>query len=91
MIAAGTESEDQRKKYLFESALFRTSIVTQKNLNNRSETMPRKTSPPPVRNPVAKHAARLQRAATFRDRSKYRRHDKHKGREPFALTTVVSR
>ena len=53
--------------------------------------MSRKTSKPPVRNPVAKHAARLQRASTFRDRSKYRRHDKHKGREPFPLSIVASR
>jgi hypothetical protein len=53
--------------------------------------MPRKPRPPTHRNPVAKHAARLQRAATFRDRSKYRRHPKHKGREPFALTIAASR
>jgi hypothetical protein len=53
--------------------------------------MSKKSPPTPVRNPVAKHAARLQRAATFRDRSKYRRHDKHKGREPFPLTALISR
>ena len=53
--------------------------------------MPRKTSPPPLRNPVAKHAGRLQRAATFRDRSKYQRHAKHKGREPFPLSIAISR
>jgi hypothetical protein len=53
--------------------------------------MSRKPRPPTLRNPVAKHASRLQRAATFRDRSKYRRHHKHKGREPFPLTIAVSR
>jgi hypothetical protein len=44
-----------------------------------------------MRNPVAKHAARLHRAASFRGRSKYRRHSKHKGREPFPLAIVIGR
>jgi hypothetical protein len=53
--------------------------------------MSRKTTPSPLRNPVAKHAARLQRPATFRDQTKYRRHSKHKGRESFPLPIAVSR
>ena len=71
-------------------ALFRISNVIPVN-RFRRETMPRKANPPPLRNPVAKHAARLQRAATFRDRSKYQRHSKHKGRESFPLPIAVSR
>jgi hypothetical protein len=43
------------------------------------------------RNPVAKFAGRFNRAATFRDRSKYRRNAKHKGREPFSLSIVCGR
>jgi hypothetical protein len=38
------------------------------------------------RNPVARHARRFNRAAVFRDRSKYSRKSKHKNPEPFALT-----
>jgi len=37
------------------------------------------------RNPVARNAGRFNRAATFRDRTRYARHSKHKGREPFAV------
>ena len=37
------------------------------------------------RNPVARHARRFNRAAAFRDRTKYSRNTKHKSREPFAL------
>jgi hypothetical protein len=40
----------------------------------------------PRRNPVARHAGRFNRAETFRDRTRYRRKPKHKGREPFAET-----
>ncbi len=39
--------------------------------------MKKKTKAPPRNNPVAKHAARFQRAQVFRDRSKYRRKAKH--------------
>ena len=46
---------------------------------------------PATRNPVAKYAGRFQRAAAFRDRTKYRRHSKHKGREPFPLSIATSR
>lgn len=45
--------------------------------------MPKKRQAPPQRNLVAKYAHQFQRAACFRDRSKYRRNNKHKGREPF--------
>jgi len=51
--------------------------------------MKSKNRPPGRTNPVAKHGARFNRAATFRDRSKYRRNTKHKGREPFSLPTVI--
>ncbi len=44
----------------------------------------------PVRNPVAKHAARFQRADVHRDRTKYRRKPKHRAREPFADTVVIA-
>jgi hypothetical protein len=51
-----------------------------------------KTKPAPARrNLVAKHARQFQRAASFRDRSKYTRHDKHKGREPFPQPVDLSR
>jgi len=40
------------------------------------------------RNPVARHAAQFVRAVTFRDRTKYRRHDKYKGREPYPVGIV---
>jgi len=50
-----------------------------------------KRRPPGRNNPVAKYGARLNRAATFRDRSKYRRNAKHKGREPFSLSAAVGR
>jgi hypothetical protein len=40
-------------------------------------------------NPVAKYSGKFNRAATFRDRSKYRRNSKHKGREPFPLLAVI--
>jgi len=53
--------------------------------------MARSTSKPSRRNPVAKYAAQFQRAASFRDRTKYRRTVKHKGREPFLLPAADSR
>ncbi len=37
----------------------------------------KKKTQPPRNNPVARHAARFQRAQVFRDRSKYRRKAKH--------------
>ena len=53
--------------------------------------MTKKPRAPAHRNPVAKFAGRFNRAATFRDRSKYRRGAKHKGQEPFSLSIVCGR
>ncbi len=53
--------------------------------------MKAKNRPPGRNNPVAKYGGRLNRAATFRDRSKYRRNAKHKGREPFPLPAAIGR
>ncbi len=52
--------------------------------------MKSKRKTPARKNPVAKYAARLQRAKVFRDRSKYRRQEKHKNNEPFTLHTAFS-
>jgi len=52
--------------------------------------MTRKQRKSGTRNPVAKYAARFQRAVKFRDRTKYRHHNKHKGRESFPLVIVSS-
>jgi hypothetical protein len=52
--------------------------------------MPKAKPAPARRNLVAKHARQFQRAASFRDRSKYERHDKHKGREPFPQPVAKS-
>ncbi len=52
--------------------------------------MDRKPRKPKRRNPVARHAARFQTAQVFRDRSKYRRHNKHKGRESWPVCIDVS-
>jgi hypothetical protein len=51
-------------------------------------TMATTTAKPSRRNPVAKYAAQFQRASSFRDRTKYRRTTKHKGREPFPLSAA---
>lgn len=53
--------------------------------------MSKRPRPPANRSPVAKFASRFNRAATFRDRSKYRRNAKHKGREPFSVSIVGGR
>jgi len=53
--------------------------------------MTKHTVKPSRRNPVAKYAAQFQRAASFRDRTKYSRTAKHKGREPFPLAAVANR
>ncbi len=49
--------------------------------------MSKKTTHPtiPLTNPVAKHAGKFNRAATFRDGRAYRRKPKHQGREPFPI------
>jgi hypothetical protein len=52
--------------------------------------MSKKPRNPPRRNPVARYAARFQRASTFRDPTKYRRLNKHKGRESWPVHTVLS-
>lgn len=52
--------------------------------------MSKKPSKPSRRNPVAQYAARFQRASAFRDRTKYCRHNKHRGRESWPVGTVLS-
>ncbi len=52
----------------------------------QEKVMRKKPHKPANRNPVAKFAGHFNRAVTFRDRSKYRRNAKHKGREPFSLS-----
>lgn len=42
------------------------------------------------RNPVARYATRFQKASAFRDRTKYRRHKKHRGGESYPLLTFFS-
>jgi hypothetical protein len=37
-----------------------------------------------VRNPVARHAGKFNRSTVFKDRTAYRRTDKHQGLKPFA-------
>ena len=37
-----------------------------------------------VRNPVARHAGKFNRSTVFKDRTRYRRTDKHQGLKPFA-------
>jgi len=51
--------------------------------------MSRKKARAVVRNPVAKFNAQFNRAKVFKDRSKYQRNNKHKGREPFALSLTT--
>lgn len=53
--------------------------------------MAKKPRAPARLNPVARFAGRFNRAATFHDRSKYRRNAKHKGREPFFLSIACGR
>lgn len=52
--------------------------------------MKKKTPKSTRRNPVARYAVRLLTAGVFRDKTKYRRHDKHKGRDPYPVTVAVS-
>lgn len=42
------------------------------------------------RNPVAKHAHKVNRAGVFRDRGQYTRKLKHKGHEPFPLFGLLT-
>ena len=46
----------------------------------------KKQRSPASRNPVAQHANKFNRSTAFKDRTRYRRNDKHKGMEPFAKT-----
>ncbi len=39
----------------------------------------------PIQNPVAKFAAQFNKAATFRDQSKYTRNNKHKKQEAWSI------
>lgn len=52
--------------------------------------MSKKPDKPKRRNPVARYAALFQKAFTFRDRIKYRRHNKHKGRGSWPVSTACS-
>lgn len=47
--------------------------------------MSSKREKPARRNPVAKFVNQFNRATPHRDRTKYRRQEKHKGQEPFAV------
>ncbi len=42
------------------------------------------------RNPVARFAGRFNRAQAFRDRTKYRRHPKHRNRDPRPVGIAAS-
>ncbi|NOR68421.1 MAG: hypothetical protein GQ532_01780 [Methylomarinum sp.] len=47
----------------------------------------------PINNPVAKFAFQFNKAKTFKDKTKYQRTAKHKGKEPFPmmLTTLLEK
>jgi len=49
-----------------------------------------KPDKPSRRNPVARYAVRFQRATAFRDRTKYRRHNKHKGSKSYPVCIFLS-
>ena len=38
-----------------------------------------------TQNPVAKFAHRFNKAKIFNDKTRYQRHNKHKGKEPFPI------
>lgn len=40
---------------------------------------------PESKNPVAKYAHHFNKAQVFKDKSKYQRRNKHKGKEPFPM------
>jgi hypothetical protein len=44
----------------------------------------------PNRNPVARHAGRFNHATVFRDRTRYSRKPKHKGRESFSMAVSTA-
>lgn len=39
-----------------------------------------------IKNPVAKYAGQFNKAQAFKDKTKYQRGAKHKGREPFIMS-----
>lgn len=39
-----------------------------------------------IKNPVAKYAGKFNKAQVFKDKTKYQRGAKHKGREPFIMS-----
>ena len=43
-----------------------------------------------LKNPVAKFAFQFNKALVFRDKSKYQRKVKHKGKEPFPMVIFTS-
>ena len=43
----------------------------------------------PLHNLVAKHAHQFNRAAVFKDKSKYNRKAKHKSSEPFSIINLM--
>ena len=53
--------------------------------------MSKRSGQPPRRNPVAKFVHQVNKPKVFRDRTRYRRVAKHKGREPFSLPAVCGR
>lgn len=40
----------------------------------------------PLKNPVAKFAFQFNKSHVFKDKTKYQRRAKHKGKEPFPIT-----
>ncbi len=43
----------------------------------------------PIKNPVAKFAHQFNRAQVFKDKTKYQRTAKHKGKEPFPMMLLA--
>ncbi|MFK5949771.1 MAG: hypothetical protein QM500_13490 [Methylococcales bacterium] len=43
----------------------------------------------PVKNPVAKFAYQFNKAKIYKDKTKYQRASKHKGKEPFPMLLSV--
>ncbi len=41
-----------------------------------------------IKNPVAKYASKFNKALVFKDKTKYQRNAKHKGREPFIMSLL---
>lgn len=58
-----------------------------KKKHKRQKTVPREG--PVLFNPVARYAHHSNRTAVFRDRTKYHRTIKHKGRESWPMTVLM--